>query len=72
MPDYGRVLMSEKTEKFLSMAAMCMRKVKLARDPLAKQQFEALARSWLQLAEQSGRAKSDVQFVVFKPSDDCE
>lgn len=65
--------MSEKTEEFRSKAALCAHTARQARDPDVKRQFEELARSWLELAEQVDRANSSqVRFVSVKPSDGSE
>jgi hypothetical protein len=51
--------MSEKSAEFRGKAALCEQSARQARDPEVKRQFEELARSWQQLAEQADRVKSD-------------
>jgi hypothetical protein len=67
---FGAGSATSKTGEELRLASICKHKAAQARDPDVKRQFEALARSWLELAEQSNRAKTDrVRFVSFKRSD---
>jgi len=45
-------------------AAACWRAARLARDPIAKQQFEELAQAWLRMAERAEHQPEwRVQFI---------